>query len=88
MGQNVSSVKRYFACVRQARNLYMGRMTWSDVERLAGRLGIPRNTARKWRQRRIPDRWRIALLREAWAAHSLALEVEDLPRGPHDRRRR
>lgn len=40
----------------------MKQLDWPDIDDLAARLEIPYETWRKWRQRRIPPAWRMALL--------------------------
>lgn len=35
---------------------------WRTVHALADRLGVSYETSKKWRQRRIPPAWRVALL--------------------------
>lgn len=40
----------------------MMNLDWATIHAVADRLGVPYETSKKWRQRRIPPAWRAALL--------------------------
>lgn len=42
--------------------MHMTQIDWHTVHAVADRLGVPYETAKKWRQRRIPPAWRAAIL--------------------------
>ena len=38
---------------------------WEEIDRLAADLGVDENTRRVWRQRHVPYKWRLPIIRAA-----------------------
>jgi hypothetical protein len=59
-------------------------MEWSTVDEIALSLGVRPRTLKAWRQRQIPHKYRLPILKEA-ARRGIEASDDDLPRGKSER---
>lgn len=87
MAQVVLPYKHYlcliiiFICgtLRAMENSLSADLRWAMIDEIAASLGVHANSRRVWRQRHIPYRWRLPILREA-EKRSLPLTDTDFDR--------